>query len=102
MGNHGTPDALKAEIGNPHVEVVLTDGSTERAEEVLSRLGKPLASRNGAALVELEQGAAGVAPVVRALDDAGLAVASLELVEPTLGGGASARSPLVPVSPLSD
>ena len=80
----GTPDALKAEIGNPHVEVVLTDGSTERAEEVLSRLGKPLASRNGAALVELEQGAAGVAPVVRALDDAGLAVASLELVEPTL------------------
>ena len=80
----GTPDALKAEIGNPHVEVVLTDGSTERAEEVLSRLGKPLASRNGAALVELEQGAAGVAPVVRALDDAGLTVASLELVEPTL------------------
>jgi ABC-2 type transport system ATP-binding protein len=35
-------------------------------------------------LVELEQGASQVAPVVRALDDAGLAVESLDLVEPTL------------------
>ena len=35
-------------------------------------------------LLELEHGAAQVAPVVRALDDAGLAVESLDLVEPTL------------------
>ena len=35
-------------------------------------------------LVELERGAAEVAPVVRALDEAGLAVESLDLVEPTL------------------
>ena len=35
-------------------------------------------------LVELEHGAAEVGPVVRALDEAGLAVESLDLVEPTL------------------
>ena len=35
-------------------------------------------------LVELERGAADVAPVVRALDEAGLVVESLDLVEPTL------------------
>ena len=33
---------------------------------------------------ELEQGAAEVGPIVRALDEAGLAVKSLELVQPTL------------------
>jgi ABC-2 type transport system ATP-binding protein len=80
----GTPSSLKAEVGRPHLEVVLTDGSVERAEEVLRRFGKPLPAKDGAALVELERGAAGVAPVVRALDDAGLLVESLDLVEPTL------------------
>jgi ABC-2 type transport system ATP-binding protein len=80
----GTPASLKAEVGRPHLEVVLADGSAERAEEILSRFGKPLPAKDGAALVELERGAAGVAPVVRALDDAGLLVESLDLVEPTL------------------
>ena len=35
-------------------------------------------------MVELERGAAEIAPVVRALDDAGLTVESLDLFEPTL------------------
>jgi ABC-2 type transport system ATP-binding protein len=80
----GTPDALKAEIGRPHLEVVLSDGRMDRAEEIMSRFGKPLPAKDGAALVELERGAAGVAPVVRALDEAGLVVESLDLVQPTL------------------
>jgi ABC-2 type transport system ATP-binding protein len=80
----GTPDALKAEIGHPHLEVVLSDGRMDRAEEIMSRFGKPLPAKDGAALVELERGAAGVAPVVRALDEAGLVVESLDLVQPTL------------------
>jgi ABC-2 type transport system ATP-binding protein len=80
----GTPDALKSEIGNPHIKVVLVDDTTERADAVLGQFGKVLPARDGAALVELEQGAAGVAAVVRGLDAAGLAVASLELVEPSL------------------
>jgi ABC-2 type transport system ATP-binding protein len=82
--SEGTPGQLKAEIGRPHIEVVLADGPTEEAGRVLSRFGKCLPSRDGASLVELEAGAAGVAPVVRALDEAGLTVESLDLVEPTL------------------
>ena len=51
---------------------------------MVARFGNRLPARDGAVLVELERGAAGVAPIVRALDDAGLAVDALELVEPTL------------------
>jgi ABC-2 type transport system ATP-binding protein len=80
----GTPASLKAEVGHPHLEVIVADGSADRAGEILARFGKPMPAKDGAALVELEGGASGVAPVVRALDDAGLAVESLELVEPTL------------------
>lgn len=80
----GTPGQLKSDIGKPHIEVVLADGPTADAEQVLRQFGKCLPSREGAAIVELEGGAAGVAPVVRALDEAGLTVASLDLVEPSL------------------
>jgi ABC-2 type transport system ATP-binding protein len=80
----GTPAALKAEVGKPHLEVVLADGTMDRAAEILGRFGRPLPSKDGAALVELEHGAGSVAPVVRALDEAGLAVESLDLCEPTL------------------
>ncbi len=79
-----TPRALKAEIGHPHLEIRLAEGTAARGEEVVVGFGKRLPAKDGAILVELESGAAGVAPVVRALDDAGLAVESLELVEPTL------------------
>jgi len=82
----GTPAALKAQVGRPHLELLLAerDGQPDRAEEILARFGRPLPARDGKLLVELERGAAEVAHVVRALDDAGLAVESLDLVEPTL------------------
>ena len=47
-------------------------------------IGKPLPGRDGLLLVELEQGATEVGPIVRELDEAGLAVERLDLVEPTL------------------
>jgi ABC-2 type transport system ATP-binding protein len=50
----------------------------------VARFGKPLPEKDGAILVELERGAAEVAPVVRALDEAGILVESLDLVRPTL------------------
>ena len=50
----------------------------------MARFGKPLPSKDGAVLVELERGAAEIAPVVRALDEAGLTVEALDLVEPSL------------------
>ena len=79
-----TPGHLKAQIGHPHLEIRLAADAAQRAEAIVARFGKPLPRRDGAVLVELEGGAARVAPVVRALDDAGLAVEALDLVEPTL------------------
>jgi ABC-2 type transport system ATP-binding protein len=80
----GTPASLKAEIGNPHLEIGLVDGSPETAAQVCRAFGRPLPERGGKVLLELEGGAGDVAQVVRALDEAGILVESLELVEPTL------------------
>jgi ABC-2 type transport system ATP-binding protein len=82
----GTPRVLKSEVGKPHLELVLhdQDGQADRCEQILARFGRPLPARDGKLLVELEHGASEVGPIVRALDEAGLAVESLDLVEPTL------------------
>jgi ABC-2 type transport system ATP-binding protein len=85
MAAEGTPAALKAQIGRPHLEVALADGaSPEQAEQVLARFGEPMPAKDGMLLVALERGAGQVAPVVRALDEAGLSVETLNLVQPTL------------------
>jgi ABC-2 type transport system ATP-binding protein len=82
----GTPGALKAEVGKPHLELSLVDqeGQESRAEEVLGRFGRPLPARDGTLMVELERGSAEIGPIVVALNEAGLAVESLDLVQPTL------------------
>jgi ABC-2 type transport system ATP-binding protein len=81
----GTPESLKAEMGNPHVELQLAGGSVAEAEAVLRSLGRLLPPKDGRkVLVEVENGAADIPRVVRALDEAGIAVESLELVRPTL------------------
>jgi ABC-2 type transport system ATP-binding protein len=80
----GTPLSLKAEVGRPHLELTLAADVTERAQEVVSRFGKPLPAKDGKVLVELVGGATEVAPVVLALDDSGIAVESLNLVQPSL------------------
>jgi ABC-2 type transport system ATP-binding protein len=81
----GTPESLKADLGNPHVELQLAQGSVTEAEAILAPLGKLLPPKDGKkVLVEVENGAADIPRVVRALDEAGIAVESLELVRPTL------------------
>jgi ABC-2 type transport system ATP-binding protein len=82
----GTPATLKAQIGLPHLDITFArDDGVERAVEVLTSFGalRP-PGQDCHVSVALEQGSASVAPIVRALDDAGLLVASLEVVEPTL------------------
>jgi ABC-2 type transport system ATP-binding protein len=79
-----TPQSLKAEVGRPHLELSLAEEVAERANGVISRFGKLLPAKDGKVLVELVGGATEVAPVVRALDDSGIAVESLELVQPSL------------------
>jgi len=80
----GTPAALKASIGHPHLELVLAEGRESEAEEILARFGKRMPSQDHRLMVEIEGGATAIAPVVRALDEANIAVHSLDLVEPTL------------------
>jgi ABC-2 type transport system ATP-binding protein len=80
----GTPDALKAEIGRPTVEVVPADPSEHgRAAAILARFGEPVASVRGVA-VRLRSGQADLAGIVRAADGEGLAVESLQLHQPSL------------------
>jgi ABC-2 type transport system ATP-binding protein len=80
----GTPASLKAEVGKPHLEIGLVDGTADHAERICRAFGRPMPEKDGKVLVELEGGAADVAQVVRALDEAGILVESLDLVEPTL------------------
>ncbi len=80
-----SPATLKAEIGSPTVEVVPADPqAVEALAAELARFGTP--SRNGreSISVQLPQGEAQLAEVIRALDQAGLHVASLHLHQPSL------------------
>ena len=54
------------------------------AKGICGDFGRILPEKEGRLLVELASGASDVAKVVRALDDAGILVESLDLVEPTL------------------
>jgi ABC-2 type transport system ATP-binding protein len=82
----GTPAALKAEIGRPHLDLVLVEGADlERARAVVEPFGDHRPATEGCHLsIALEEGARGIAPILRALDEAGFAVAELELKQPTL------------------
>ena len=82
----GTPAALKAEVGRPHLELTLVHqgGNESKAEDVLARFGRPLPSRDGVLMLELGRGTAEIGPIVVALNQEGLEVESLDLVQPTL------------------
>ncbi len=81
----GTPEALKSEVGRPHVELLVGEGAVPEAERACAELGKLLPPKDGKrVLLEVENGAADIPRVVIALDEAGVAVESLELVRPTL------------------
>ena len=80
----GTPAELKAQIGQPTVEVVPADpDQRERVEDALVAFGSPCAGPTEAVSVRIEQ-EADLADIVRALDSAGLHVAKLQLHEPSL------------------
>src|SRR4051794_19352968 len=85
----GTPAVLKADVGKPHLDITLADGDGEHdldhARELLTRFGPVRPPGKDCHLsVSVERGAAEIAGVVRALDEAGFLVESLELVEPSL------------------
>src|SRR4051794_34750653 len=85
----GTPAALKAQVGKPHLDITLADGDADHdldhARAVLSGFGAQRPAGKDCHLsVTVERGAAEIAGIVRALDEGGFHVASLALVEPTL------------------
>jgi len=81
----GTPRALKAQIGRPSVHAIPeTEGDHDRLAQVLAQFGEPLGDRSKEVAVRLHEGVAGLPAVVRAVDSAGLALASLEIQAPTL------------------
>jgi ABC-2 type transport system ATP-binding protein len=84
MVAEGTPQSLKSDLGPPRLEVALAEGELAQAQEVLTRFGDPVPCPSERVGIALERGAAQVAGIVRALDEAGLAVETLELHEPTL------------------
>jgi ABC-2 type transport system ATP-binding protein len=80
----GTPAALKAEIGKPTAEIVPVDPSDGPAiAAVMRSFGAPAVSTKGVA-VQLERGPEALADLVRALDEARLRLANVQLHAPTL------------------
>jgi ABC-2 type transport system ATP-binding protein len=80
----GTPDALKADVGRPTIEAIPADESDlERTARILERFGELVTSTKGVAVL-LDDGAAGLAEVVRALDGEGLRSEHLQLHQPSL------------------
>jgi ABC-2 type transport system ATP-binding protein len=81
----GTPTALKAEIGLPSVHAIPADeADRERLVTALAPYGEALGGSSGEVVVRLREGLAGLPAVVRAVDDAGLTLASLEIQAPSL------------------
>jgi ABC-2 type transport system ATP-binding protein len=84
MVAEGTPAELKASIGRPTAEVMpARDGDRDALARVLARFGDPATSTKGAAVL-MNGGAEALPELVRAIDQAGLAIAGLELHQPTL------------------
>jgi ABC-2 type transport system ATP-binding protein len=81
----GTPTQLKEEIGSPTVEVVPADASAgDTLAERLASFGNLARNGRGAVTVQLPGSESQLAEVVRALDQAHLKVASLQLHQPSL------------------
>ena len=80
----GSPSELKATVGAPTLRIDVGDGDDAVARSVLSRFGSQRPAREGRVAVGLEGGAAHLAEVIRALDQAGVGVAHFELDAPSL------------------
>ena len=86
----GTPAALKAEVGRPHLDITLAANGgpapdADAAGRAVAPYGDLCAPAPGVHVsLRVESGAAAMAPVVRALDEAGFTVEGIELVRPTL------------------
>ncbi|MFT5530414.1 MAG: ABC-2 type transport system ATP-binding protein [Candidatus Poriferisodalaceae bacterium] len=80
----GEPGALKAAVGFPTLRVDVGEAHVATAQAALSAIGEFRPARAGRVALGLEGGAARMAEVVRALDDAGIVMHHMELDPPSL------------------
>jgi ABC-2 type transport system ATP-binding protein len=84
----GSPDVLKARVGEPRVHVEIADPSSgERARDALARLGEvepPVAAAPTRVVLRTVAGTGAIGPVIRALDERGVEVESVEVETPSL------------------
>jgi ABC-2 type transport system ATP-binding protein len=81
----GTPTQLKAEIGSPSVEVTPVDPNAgDQLARLLRGFGEPRHNGRGSVTVQLPQGEAQLAEIIRVLDQADLKVELLQLHQPSL------------------
>ena len=80
----GSPEDLKSTVGSPTLRVDVDPVFFESARRVLVGFGPERPAREGRCSIGLDGGAARVAEVGRALDDAGVTVSHLELDAPSL------------------
>jgi ABC-2 type transport system ATP-binding protein len=84
----GTPESLKARVGQPTVHVEVADPeSAARARETLAGLGEvepPNPAAPARVAVRTLAGKAAIAPIILALDESEVAVESVEVETPTL------------------
>ncbi|HVP03059.1 MAG TPA: ATP-binding cassette domain-containing protein [Solirubrobacteraceae bacterium] len=81
----GTPSALKAQIGGVALEATPANpNDRERLRAALARFGAPAAGSPKSVAVRLDGGAEALPEVVRTLDGESIAVADLQLHQPSL------------------
>jgi len=80
----GVPETLKAAVDVPTLRVTASAGQREQAAAVLARFGTARAVQRGAVGIGLAAGAAAMADVIRALDEAGIDITHVALDMPTL------------------
>ena len=81
----GTPTELKTSVGDPTLMITPADPSrVGDTAEVLAQFGPAADGKPGAVAVRLAAGAEGIVQVVRAMDEADIATAAIDLHQPTL------------------
>jgi ABC-2 type transport system ATP-binding protein len=81
----GTPDELKAHVGEPSLHVELVDPSrADEARAALTVHGDCRDRRGGGLVLRTAAGARAIAPVIRSLDEIGIEVETVEVETPTL------------------
>jgi ABC-2 type transport system ATP-binding protein len=81
----GTPAALKADVGRSTVEAIpAEEDERSRVAEILLRFGDPTQASPKGVAVQLGDSNGSLAEVVRALDEAKLPIANIQLHAPTL------------------